>query len=302
MAACFDIGGSFIKFGASDANGSVSEAGRLPTPVHSFPEFVAALKSASAKMQSDSPVSISLAGIFDAASGIATIVNVPCLNGRRVAHELAVALGVPVHVTNDADCFALAEAHSGTGKDKRNVFGIILGSGVGGGVVIDGKLLQGFGGISGEWGHGPIADPTAGGLCEEMPRQICGCGRTDCLDPNGSARGLENIHAKRTGQILDSKAITARWKSGDPDCEHTIAIFVEQIARPLSVIVNTLGCDIVPVSGGLASEPLLISRIDAKVRQYVLAQYPGPLVVPGLHGAEGGLKGAAIVARQAGAA
>jgi len=299
MAACFDIGGSFIKFGASDTQGAVSEAGRLPTPVHSFADFVAALKSAIERMQSGGPASISLAGILDPANGVATIVNVPCLNGRRVSHDLTAALGMSVLVTNDADCFALAEAHSGAGRGKRTVFGIILGTGVGGGVVFDGKLLQGFGGISGEWGHGPITDPAAGGLCEEMPRLICGCGRTDCLDPTGSARGLEHIYKARTGRSLDSKAITAGWKSGDQICDHTISLFVEQIARPLSVVVNTLGCDIVPVSGGLASEPALIARIDAKVRQYVLARYPTPLVVPGQHGAEGGLKGAGIIARQA---
>jgi N-acetylglucosamine kinase len=302
MAACFDIGGSYIKFGSSDADGAVSEAGRLPTPVHSFAEFILALKSAIAPEQSGGPISISLAGIFDRANGMATIANVPCLNGRRVGQDLTAALGAPVHVTNDADCFALAEAHSGAGKGKSNVFGVILGTGVGGGVVIEGKLLRGFGGISGEWGHGPITDPAAGGLCYEMPRQRCGCGRTDCLDPSGSARGLENVHAAQTGETLDSKTITALWKSGDRTCENTVTIFVEQIARPLSVIVNTLGCDIVPVSGGLASEPGLIARIDAKVRQYVLAHYPDPLVVPGLHGAEGGLKGAAIVAHQAVAA
>lgn len=299
MAACFDIGGSFIKYGPSDAAGTVAETGRLPTPVNSFSDFTETMRLAVAKMgQADATISISLAGIFDPASGMATIVNVPCLNGRRVAHDLGEALGTSVRITNDADCFALAEAHSGVGRGKGSVFGIILGTGVGGGVVINGKLLRGFGGISGEWGHGPVIDPTAGGLCPEMPRIVCGCGRTDCLDATGSARGMERIHTARTGDVLDSKAITARWKAGDVACEKTIEIFVEQISRTLSVIVNTLGCDIVPVSGGLASEPALIARIDTRLRQNVLAFYPSPLVVPGHHGAEGGLKGAGIVALQ----
>lgn len=269
MAACFDIGGSFIKFGASKASGEVSESGRLPNPIDSFDHFVAALRRAIASMGDDSGfVSISLAGIFDPVSGLATIANVPCLNGRRVAADLSDALGVAVRVTNDADCFALAEVHSGAAQGKANVFGVIIGTGIGGGVVIDGRLLRGFGGISGEWGHGPITDPAAGGISDPMPRQVCGCGQTDCLDPVGSARGLERIHLAVSGHRLDSVNITAGWNSGDEACEKTVGIYVEQIARPLSVIVNTLGPELVPAGGGLASETRLLSMIDGRVARW----------------------------------
>ncbi len=299
MAACFDIGGSFIKFGVSDPSGYVKESGRLVNPVQSFDEFVAALQKALAAMGNNlKQLSISLAGIFDPRSGLAIVANVPCLNGRRVQADLADALDADIRITNDADCFALAEVHSGVAKGKSSVFGIILGTGVGGGVVINGQLLQGFGGISGEWGHGPITDPTAGGMIEALPRAECGCGRVDCLDSSGSSRGMERIHLARTGAAMTSNSITSGWKSGDAACSETIAIFVECIARPLGVVINTLGCDLVPVGGGLASEPALIARIDARVRQHVLAAHPDPLVVPGLYVNDGGLKGAAIVALQ----
>lgn len=295
MAACFDIGGSFMRYGRSDAAGQVAEFGRVNTPVESFAEFVAAIRRAKAAL-GDGIVSISLAGVYDSDSGMATVANVPCLNGIRVEHELEIALGVPVRVTNDADCFTLAEAHSGVARGKRNVFGIILGTGVGGGVVLNGTLLRGFGGISGEWGHGPVTDPAAGGLVPAMPRLRCACGKMDCLEASGSARGLERIHHTLTGENLASAEITARWNSGDAACVATIDVFVEQIARPLSVIVNTLGCDCVPVGGGLGSETALIGRIDTRVRAFVLAHYPVPLVVAGQHGPDAGLIGAAVVA------
>jgi N-acetylglucosamine kinase len=176
------------------------------------------------------------------------------------------------------------------------VFGVILGSGVGGGLVIDGRLHAGHGGISGEWGHGPIVDPGAGGLTDRLPRVVCGCGHEGCLDPVGSARGLERIHALLSGESLQSEAIVGRWEEGDAAAAETVAVFVENIARALCVITNTIGASIVPVGGGLAGAPGLIAEIDRRVRALVMADYAEPLVVPGRHAKDGGLVGAALAA------
>ncbi len=296
LAACFDIGGTFIKFGASDDFGQITEIGRIANPIHSFELFLAALRAAMQQMPGETTISMSLAGTFDPASGLATIANVKCLHGRRVAQEVAQALGCQVTITNDADCFALAEAHSGIAKGKSIVFGIILGSGVGGGIVIDGKLLRGFGGIAGEWGHGPTVDPTAGGISKAFPPQVCECGQVGCLDKIGSARGLEFLHHHLHGQTLQSFDVTENWKRGQHESVQTITVFVEHIARCLSVVVNTLGPDLVPVGGGLAAETALVALLDKKLRSYILAKHDTALVVPGLHASDGGLKGAALVA------
>jgi len=302
MIACFDIGGTYIRYGLSNGRGAVPESGRTATPRDDFAAFVAALEDALGAMQAPvgAAVSISLAGFADPHDGAAVVANVPCLNGRRLAAELGHRLGRAVSVTNDADCFALAEALEGIGRGHRNVFAIVLGSGVGGGLVIEGKLVAGHGGVAGEWGHGPIVDPGAGGLVAPMERVKCGCGRMDCLDPVGSARGLERLHAMRTGVSLDSAGIVGAWMEGDAAAAHTVEIHVEHIARVLGLLVNVTGVSIVPVGGGLAGAPQLIAAIDSRVRALALAGHRSPLVVPGTQATTGGLTGAALAARQNG--
>lgn len=298
MSYCFDIGGSFIRFGTPGPDGLVAEAGRVATPAEDFEVFAAALAEAIAAMprQQDAVASISLAGIVDPASGKSVIANVPCCNGRLLQRDLATALRRPVLVTNDADCFALAEARLGVGRGHANVFAIILGSGVGGGIVLNGDLVRGFGGVGGEWGHGPIVDPTAGGLTGPIGPFPCGCGQSGCLDTVGGARGLERLYAAMHGTRRGSDAIIADWRAGEPAARQTVQVFIEHLARALSVAVNTLGASIVPVGGGLASARDLIAALDARLRQMTLADYPEALVVPGARHADGGLVGAGLVA------
>ena len=295
MIACFDIGGSFIKFGTPDTDGLVPELGRVKTPGDDYAAFVAALRAAVAVLPGQVPVvSLSIAGFIDA-DGKAVIANIPCLNGRALISDLATELGREVVITNDADCFALAESRHGVGRGKANVFAIILGSGLGGGLVIDGRLVHGHGITAGEWGHSPIVDRMAGGLLQApLPDLRCGCGRKGCLDIFGGARGLERIHQAVSGETRDSGAIVAAWRAGDAGAEHSIAVYVENVARALNLIVNTVGIDSVPAGGGLASAPDLIARIDTRVRELALADFDTPLVVPGERAADGGLVGAAL--------
>lgn len=297
MVACFDIGGSFIRYGRLSTDGAVPESGRVVTPRDDWNAFVSAVKSCCTAEDSD-PISISLAGAFDTRTGLADVANIPCLHGRKVEHDLAAELNRPVRITNDADCFALAEAIDGTGRGKSIVFGIILGSGVGGGLVIDGKPLNGFGGMAGEWGHGPVVDPSAGGQIQGLPNFTCGCGRTGCVDATCSARGLERIHKALHRADLSSIDITRGWHSGDRAAAQTIDVYSTLLCRALSMVVNVIGPDVVPVSGGLSEDDELLSVIDQKTRAQTLANYPEPLVVRGTFADNGGLRGAGIVARQ----
>ncbi|EFO30050.1 ROK family protein [Roseibium sp. TrichSKD4] len=296
MTTCFDIGGSYLRFGRRLADGTVPELGRVPTPKADWDAFVSAIQSAAPDA---GPISISLAGAFDAISGIADVANIPCLHGRKVASDLAKAIGRPVQVTNDADCFAIAEARLGTGVDKPVVFGLILGTGVGGGLVINNHLVPGYGGISGEWGHGPMVDPTAGGTINGIDPIKCGCGRTGCVDAYGSARGMEKIHFMLHGEDISSLEVTGRWRDKDPNAAKTIDAYTTLLSRPLSAIINTLGPYIVPVSGGLSSDAELLAEIDRKTRARTLARYDYPLVVRGTHAANGGLVGAGLIAQDA---
>ncbi|WP_421982907.1 ROK family protein [Roseibium sp.] len=296
MISCYDIGGSFIRSGALQSAGTVEESERIETPRNDWEEFVQAVKKAAAT--ATSRISISLAGAYDQRTGIADVANIPCLHGREVEKELSAALGLPVAIINDANAFALAEAVDGTGRNKPVVFGIILGSGVGGGLVINGDLVTGFGGIAGEWGHGPIIDPAAGGTLSRIGHFACGCGLVGCVDAVGSARGMERIHSSLHGTRLSSREITRDWHQGSEEATETVDAFTTLLCRALSVLVNTLGPDVIPVSGGLSNDSKLLELIDRKTRDLVLASYAEPLVVRGDFAQNGGLHGAGIFARR----
>ena len=287
MITCFDIGGSAIKCAAASADGQTGELQRVPTPVHDFAAFTAALRALIDSSGPSRGVAISIAGVVDPAGGRIKCANIPCIDGRMLADDLSASLGMPVWIINDADSFALAEAQAGAGRGHANVFGLILGTGVGGGLVIGGRLIGGPGGFAGEWGHGPVLAQS------DLARFPCGCGQTGCLDPVGGARGLERLHRALHEQTLDSRDIIAAWRAGDADAERTIACWTGLLSGPLAMLVNTVGASILPVGGGLANSAPLIARLDRAVRAAILRKTDTPIIVPGQSGAEPGLIGAA---------
>lgn len=273
MIAAFDIGGSRIKAAQMTAGG-LTPVGEAETPADDLPAFAAALS----RLAGDATaVAISIAGVIDPDSGLATVANIPCLHGRPVVEALQAMLNRPVLVLNDADCFALAEARRGAGRGHANVFGIILGTGVGGGLVIDGRLVSGAGGFAGEWGHGPIVN---------YPALPCGCGQIGCLDTVGGARGLERLHHALTGERLEARKIVS-------DRPETMAQWLKIVAGPLAMVLNVVGASVVPVGGGLGNDTALVATLDQAVRARILRKTQGPLVVPAQCGADAGLIGAA---------
>ncbi len=216
MILCFDIGGTTMKGGRARAVDDIEVLERVPTPGHDFDAFVAVLARAIADCP-EPPQALALAipGIIEPGSGNGILANVPCLSGIPVGERLQAALGLPVILANDADCFALAEVAVGAGRGHRVVFGIILGTGVGGGLVIDGRLINAEGGFAGEWGHGPLAARIAGDPPVGIPRFTCGCGLCGCLDATVSARGMERLHRYLHGSDATSLAIIADWDRGE---------------------------------------------------------------------------------------
>lgn len=288
MILCFDIGGSRIK--AASATGSqIVPLGDTPTPTTDFAAFLAALRAF--VTPAHRAVAISIAGVVDPDSQRIKVANIPCADGSRLAPDIANALGLPTLILNDADSFALAEARQGAGQGHRNVFGIILGTGVGGGLVIDGKLVSGPGGFAGEWGHGPVAQTQVCGIT--LPRFPCGCGQTGCIDAVGSARGIEKLHHVLHGIDAPSHAILTAWQAGDPAAAQTVAVWTALVAPPLAMVLNTVGASIVPVGGGLSNVTALVDTLDTAVRSMILRQTDRPLIVPAQCRIEPGLIGAA---------
>lgn len=294
---CADIGGSFLKLGLLQQDGTLRPAGRVPTPARDWSAFVAALRQF-VDGAPGVPLALSLAGTVDPDSGAAQCANIPCLNGRPLATELSAQLNRPVRIDNDADCFAFAEATRGAGQGHRVVFGIILGSGVGGGLVADGRLVRGAGGVGGEWGHGPVAIPLlADGTA--VPRFPCGCGQQGCADSFGSARGLERLHAALGGEALSSHGIVEGWRGGNVAARRSVAAWTEMLSGPLAMAVNLCGASVVPVGGGLSNAPDLIAELDLAVRACILRRVAEPLLRPSGFPDTAGLLGAAMLAARA---
>lgn len=297
MIICIDIGGSGIKAALASSPSELTPLGRVPTPLDAFGAFVAAIRGVAdtAGAPAGTPIAISITGVVDPADGSITCANIPCIDGRRLSADLAAELGRPVFVANDADCFALAEASEGAGRGHRIVFGAILGTGVGGGIVIDGRIVTGAGGFAGEWGHGPVAATSAGDPPVAIPRFACGCGQAGCVDTVGAARGMERLHKHLHGVELPSTAIVDAWRAGDARAARTIEVQIDLLAGPLALVVNVIGASIVPVGGGLGKVPEFIALLDAAVRQRILRRLATPLVVPARLTLEPGLVGAAIL-------
>ncbi|MBW9080210.1 MULTISPECIES: ROK family protein [Agrobacterium] len=296
MIVCFDIGGTTIKGAIAYAPDDIRPVPRIPTPKTSFEDFAAGLKSV-IDNSGGTPacVSLSIAGVIDADTGRATVANIPSIHGRALKDELEQALGLPVIVSNDADCFVMAESEIGSGRGHRVVFGVILGTGVGGGLVIDGRLINSEGGFAGEWGHGPVAATRAGNPPVELPRFECGCGLTGCVDAIGSARGMEKLHMHLHRQDMTSEEIIAAWLGGNPGAARTIDILVDILASPLAMVINVTGATIVPVGGGLSNSRELLATLDEAVRARILRRFARPLVVPAICRIEPGLIGSAVL-------
>ncbi|KQM87296.1 hypothetical protein ASE67_06115 [Sphingomonas sp. Leaf23] len=292
MRLCADVGGSFVDIAAFDDAARIVWRRKTRTPVDDWAGFVAIFAEA-AEAVPCAAVSIATAGLVDPVGGVVTSANIPCIDGRRLADDLRAALALPVTVVNDADAFVLAEATLGAAKGHERVFGIILGTGVGGGLVERGRIVSGAGGIGGEWGHGQVihASPVAP---EAMPVFACGCGRRGCLDTIGSARGLERLHRFLHGVEADSIAITRGAEAGDVQAAATVAWFCDLLGGPIAMLLHAVSATIVPVGGGLANATGLIAALDARVRTNLLTPVTTAVVVPGRLGDEAGLIGAFV--------
>ncbi|MBN7804040.1 ROK family protein [Agrobacterium rosae] len=296
MIVCFDIGGTAIKGAGAWALDDIRPVARRQTPVHDFDAFISVLKSVIAEIGgAPECIALSITGIIDPDTDRSFIANIPCAHDRPLKAHLEAALGMPVLIANDADCCALAEYGAGAGRGHRVVFSAILGTGVGGALVIDGKLINSGGGFAGEWGHGPVAATRAGNPPVDLPRFACGCGLEGCIDAICSARGMEKLHRHLTKKTLVAEEILDNWQAGETDAVRTMDIYIDMLSGPLALVVNVTGATILPVGGGLSNSAALIEALDLAVRSRILRRFSRPLVVRAECTIEPGLVGAAVL-------
>jgi fructokinase len=288
-----DLGGTKIEIVALDRSGAELARTRRPTPRGDYAgtlETIARLvEDTERTLGARGTVGVAMPGAISPATGLVKNANSTCLIGHPLDRDLAQRLGRPVRVTNDADCFALSEATDGGAAGARSVFGVILGTGVGGGIVIDGRPVLGPNAIAGEWGHTPLPWPRD----DERPGPACYCGLAGCVETFCSGPGLAADHARVTGEALTAEAIASQAATGDPNARATLDRHADRLARALAVVINILDPEVIVLGGGLGRMPHLYEDLPRLWDPWVFSDRVDTRVVPPVHGDSSGVRGAA---------
>jgi fructokinase len=293
MRIGIDLGGTKIEIIALDDAGIELYRARVSTPRGSYEGTIAALVdlvlAAERVTGRCGTVGIGMPGAISPASGLVKNANSTWLNGRPLQVDVEAALQRPVRRTNDANCFALSEATDGAGAGAETVFGVIVGTGTGGGVVVHGHVCTGPNAIAGEWGHNPLPWPDD----SERPGPRCYCGKHGCIETFLSGPGMANDHERATGTRLEAPDIAARAAAGDAACDATLARYERRMARALATIINVLDPEIVVLGGGMSKIARLYDRVPALLPAYVFSDHVATKLVPPVHGDASGVRGAA---------
>ncbi|RPJ70084.1 MAG: ROK family protein [Acidobacteria bacterium] len=288
-----DLGGTKIEGVALGRDGSIPIRLRVPTPRDDYRGTLEAIANLVGRIEQGlgeaATVGIGMPGAISPASGLVKNANSVWLNGQPLAQDLEARLGRPVRLANDANCFALSEASDGAAAACPCVFGVIVGTGTGGGVVVNGGVLTGPNAIAGEWGHNALPWPEDG----ERPGPGCYCGRCGCIETFLSGPGMAADHLRATGEALDAAAIAARAAAGDERAEATLQRYERRMARALASIVNVLDPDAIVLGGGMSNIARLYTNVPRLWGAYVFSDRVDTRLLPPLHGDSSGVRGAA---------
>ncbi len=288
-----DIGGTKIAGAVFDSSGHEVAQIILPTPdnysafVTICGEIVSQLEKKSGRHAS---VGVGVPGAVDHATGIVPFTgNTPCLSGKPLQKDLEKILARPVRLANDADCAALSEAVDGAGAGYRTVFGIIMGTGVGGGFVVDGRIVEGANGLLGEFGQLPLPFREA----SDGPVIECVCGQRGCIDKTISGSGLARLCEAMTGHKLEAAQIAEKARQGDADAKRVLDQFYTTVAKAMVTVIHTFDPEMIVVSGGLSQLPDMYTEVPKRWGRYAVCKNPKTKFVAAKHGAMSGLRGAA---------
>jgi len=293
MRIGIDLGGTKTEILVLGDDDRVRLRRRIATPKEDAGAILAAIGSlvadAEAELAVQCTVGVATPGALSPTTGLLRNSNTVCLNGRPLQRELAEVLGRPVRIANDANCFALSEAADGAAAGAAVVFGIIVGTGCGGGLVIDGRILSGAHAIAGEWGHNPLPWPTD----DERPGPACWCGKHGCIETWISGPALLADHRRHGGDAPDVPAIAALAEAGDPRARATLERHADRFARALATVIDLVDPDVVVLGGGLSNLAGLYRELTARLPAWVFADAIGTRIVPPMHGDSSGVRGAA---------
>jgi fructokinase len=287
----FDVGGSKLAAIALDRDGTEVGRDRRPVPRDYGGTLQALVAMTESLADAHGPalsVGIGMPGMIGAAGELVRVVNLPWLEGRPLRADLHRALGRSVAIANDANCFALSEATDGAAAGARVVFGVILGTGVGGGIVVDGRVIAGANAIAGEWGHNPLPVSDRDG-----PPQTCGCGRAGCIETWLNGAALARDYRALAGRDVDAAGVARLAEAGDAGAQTAIGRYEQRLAMALAGVINILDPDVIVLGGGLASIAGIYDRVPSLWRGLCVPSEPKNRLVRARFGAESGLRGAA---------
>ncbi len=293
MRIGIDLGGTKIEAAALDANGRIALRRRVATPAGNYDATIGAVRdlvfATEQELGGRCRVGLGIPGTLSPATGLVKNANSTCLNGRPLDHDLAAALGRPVRIANDANCFALSEASDGAAAGAEVVFGVILGTGVGAGIVVGGRLLRGANAIAGEWGHSPLPWPQP----DEWPGPACWCGKDGCAETLLSGPALAREHERRCGETVDAALVAERAVAGDPQAAATLACYEDRLARGLAGVINLIDPDVIVLGGGVGQIAQLTEMVPRLWGRYIFSDAVTTRLVPPVWGDSSGVRGAA---------
>lgn len=288
-----DLGGTKIEFVALERDGRELHRHRIATPRFDYEGTVRAIAEAvegiEKKLGRGATVGVGIPGTISAKTGLVKNANSTWLIGKPFDKDLSRAVGREVRCANDANCLAVSEATDGAGAGKHVVFAVILGTGCGGGIAVDGRVHSGSNGVAGEWGHStlPWMRP------EEYPGQPCYCGRNGCIETWISGTGLEADYKRATGDTLKGPEIIARSGAGEPAAVAALDRFEDRLTRGLAGVINLLDPDVIVLGGGVSQIPRLYKNVPGRLKEYVFGKEADTPVLPAKHGDSSGVRGAA---------
>lgn len=283
-----DLGGTKIEAAALDGAGEELASLRVPTPKDDYRSTVAAIvrlvEETESRAGGSGTVGVGTPGAVSPSTGLLRNSNSQVLNGRPLHRDLEEALERPVRMENDANCFALSEAVDGAGRDARVVFGVILGTGVGGGVVVERRVLGGPNRIAGEWGHNQLAG--------QGETRSCYCGRSNCVETFLSGPAVAGEYRKMTGEERNAEEVMGRVEF-DADARRALDMYIGRLARALATVINILDPEVIVLGGGLSNIDALYERVPQEWGKWVFSEQAANRLVPNLHGDSSGVRGAA---------
>jgi len=293
MQIGLDIGGTKIEAILLTAEGDTVERNRCPSVRDDYAGTIEAIRGLVAQLEARAgqkcSVGAGMPGAFSRETGLVKNANSTWLIGKPFQNDLSDALERPVSITNDANCFALSEATDGAAAGESIVFGVIIGTGVGGGLVIDGNIIDGPNGITGEWGHNPLPWPKD----NERPGNPCYCGKNGCIETFLSGPGLSRHMETSTGRSLSAEDIACLADDGDSDCDEQLQAYEDRMARGLAHVINIIDPDVIVLGGGLSNIARLYPNVTALLPRYVFSDSVRTRLVPPKFGDSSGVRGAA---------